>query len=228
MDVFGVLRSSFIKDDSEPIQSDLRGHAVDSVAERLSLSPVEVLVRFLEGIGHDEIVVRGKSEVEGAQGQRAHPGEVHYRQVLVSEPGLEGLEDVPDEIEVLREDDHRIVPDVSDVRAGAVVVSVVGPEDPVAFPADTDLVLTVDPEGADVTLGCTAPVPDLEFHREGPHGPLVPVDPGEVSEHPALPLALIVVVFLGVVGTGGQESRDQHIEDLEVPIYLIGVLLRHA
>ena len=39
----------------------------------------------------------------------------------------------------------RIITNAADVRAGAVVVAVEGPENPVAFPVDADLALAVGP-----------------------------------------------------------------------------------
>ena len=171
---------------------------VGRTAEGLPLSPEEVLIGLLEGVGHDEVVVHRESEVEGADRKRAHPGEIGDREAFVTQFGLERLEDVPYQLEVLREDDHRVVPDVADVRAGAVADAVVCPEYRMAMLADTDFVLSVHSEGADVALGCAAPVPDLELHGERFHGPLLPVDPEEVSEHPALPLAHIIVVSLSV------------------------------
>ena len=138
------------------------------------------------------------------------------------------MEDGLHELEVLREDDHGVVPDVSDACSDAVVVAVVGSQQFVAFLADADLVLTVDSEGADVPLGRTAPVPDLELHGERPHGPLLPVHSREVSEHPSFTFSLLVVILLSIVGTGGQETGDEHVEDLEVPVDVVGVLLCHA
>ena len=69
--------------------SDNGGHLIHRVPEGLALSPEEVLVGLLEGPCHDQVVVHRKSEVERAQGQGAHPGEVHDREMLFSESRFE-------------------------------------------------------------------------------------------------------------------------------------------
>ena len=124
------------------------------------------------------------------------------------------------------QDQYPVVLDVSDVAADGIIDAVVDSEDLPAFRAASDLVLSVDADGPDLVPGYAAPVDNPDLLLETGHGPVLPIEIGEVPCHASLVVEKMLVILILIIGTFGFEALYHVIEEVKIPINVVRIHFR--
>lgn len=86
----------------------------------------------------------------------------------------------------------------------------------------------METDDTDVVPGDPSPVSDTEIAVETGLSPFHSIDSAEVAYHATLPEDPVLVVLAGVLGTGGFDTRYQMVQDIDVPIDVVGIPFGHT